>query len=462
MKGFMDKDFLLNNSVSKELFHQVAAKQPICDYHCHLDPKVIYQDTKFDNITQIWLGGDHYKWRAMRSCGVDEEFITGSASDRDKFLAFAKIMPLLIGNPIYHWSHLELQRFFGITEVLNQDSANQIYDKANSILKEKSFTARKFIKMSNVETICTTDDPCDSLEYHKKINADPTFKTKVYPTFRPDKAVNIFAPEFCDYIKKLGEDITDIKSLIDTLYSKIDYFNSVGCKISDHALLDVPYSEVDEAQADAIFKKKLSGEELTNAEVDSYMTYVLLKLAEKYYELDWAMQIHIGALRNNNTKMFKKLGPDTGYDSIDDGIFARNLSRLLDSLEVKNKLPKTILYVLDPRLNYVTGTMLGNFQGSGIKGKIQYGSAWWFYDHVEGMRRHLKDLAALGALGSFVGMLTDSRSLLSYPRHEYFRRILCDLFGQWVEEGLYPYDIKALSSLVEDICINNIKGYLGV
>lgn len=461
MRKFMDKDFLLYNDTAKHLFFDVAQDLPIYDYHCHLIPQEIYEDKKFENITQLWLSGDHYKWRQMRICGIDEELITGkSTSDREKFRAFASIMPLIMGNPLYHWAHLELQRFFGIHTPLSPKTADEIYDEVESQLAGGKFSARKFIEMSNVKAVCTTDDPTDDLKYHKAIAKD-NFSVKVLPTFRPDKALNIDLDTFADYILTLCPEAESVSDVIGALYSRMDYFKEVGCVISDHAFLTVPYAPCTEKTANEIFKKRMSGNSVDASEAEMYRTYVFGKLCEKYYDMDWAVQIHIGALRNNNTPMFNKLGPDTGYDSIDDSSFAAKLSSLLDSMNTKGKLPKVIMYSLQPRDNYVLSTMIGNFSGKS-RGRIQFGSAWWFYDHYEGMNRHFKDLASLSSIGTFVGMLTDSRSLTSYPRHEYFRRIICNIIGEWVESGQYPNDEEALETVVRGICCDNIKEYLGL
>lgn len=461
MTPFMSKDFLLYSNTAKDLYHNIAAALPIYDYHCHLDPKEIYQDKSYQNITQLWLAGDHYKWRLMRLCGIDESLITGNADDRDKFYAFASIMPDIIGNPIYHWAHLELQRYFNIYEPLNAKTASSIYDNIELQLKSGNFTARKLIVSSNVKTVCTTDDPKDVLEYHVAIKEQGTFPVKILPTFRPDKSINITANEFTQYITSLDPSIADVTSLLSVLYARADFFAWVGCKLSDHAFLDVPYVACDLAYADSIFKKRMYGNSISQQEADAYATFIFTKLCEKYHALGWAVQIHIGALRNNNTSMFNKLGADTGYDSVHDGSTAKNLSRMLDGLAIQNKLPKTILYSLNPNLNYALSAMLGNFAGE-VRGKMQFGSAWWFADQFEGMNRHIKDLASLGALGTFIGMLTDSRSFLSYPRHEYFRRILCNIVGEWVDSGQYPSDTEALSQLIRGICCDNVVEYLGL
>lgn len=463
MKKFMDKDFMLTNKTAKTLYNNHAAKMPICDYHCHLSPQMMYEDKPFKNITEIFLGGDHYKWRYMRSCGIDEEYITGSKSDKDKFMAFCSCLQYAIGNPLYHWTHLELQRYFGINTVVSADTAEEIWDKANKVIADTKMSPSKLINQSNVAYICTTDDPIDSLEYHKEIAKKGHIDARVLPAFRPDFMINIDKDTFASYIEKLSEaagvKIKSYSDLIEAVYNRINYFHSVGCRVSDHALDAVPFEETDEKTVDGIFKNAMSGKKLTQTEIDAYKSYTLIQLGKKYKDLDWAMQLHIGALRNNNTRMFNKLGADTGFDSISDYCIAYPLSRLLNALETEDNLPKTILYTLNPKDNYVLGTMLGNFQGSSVAGKIQFGSGWWFNDQRDGMTEQMKALANLGALCKFVGMLTDSRSFLSYTRHEYFRRILCNLLGAWVESGEFPADMKTLGKIVEDICYNNAVNY---
>ena len=463
MKKFMDENFILQTETAQKLYHEYAKDMPIYDYHCHLSPQEIYEDKTYTNITEIWLYGDHYKWRFMRSSGVPEELCTGNGSDYDKFMAYAKAVQYAIGNPLYHWSHLELQRFFDIDLVLNEKNAPEIWERANKKIAEGGFSARNLIARSNVDCIGTTDDPADSLEYHFLLQKDDSFKTRVVPTFRPDNAVNIEKPTFADYIKALGasydKEIKNFDDLKEVLGLALDRFALAGSKISDHAFETIPYVEGTEEEANVVFQKALSGEVVSEKEVDLYKTVLMLFFGKEYAKREFVMQLHIGALRNNNTRMFNKLGPDKGYDSIHDLEVAKTLSRFMDALATDDLLPKTILYTLNPKDNFVLGTMLGNFQGDGIRGKIQFGSAWWFNDHKDGMEEQMKALANLGALSAFVGMLTDSRSFLSYPRHEYFRRILCNILGEWVENGEFPADWDTLKQIVQDICFNNAKNY---
>lgn len=463
MKQFMDEDFLLSNEVAKKLYNDYAKDMPIFDYHCHLIPAEIAGDKKYNNITEIWLYGDHYKWRAMRSFGIDEKYITGDSTDFEKFQAFAKTMPYLIGNPIYHWSHLELKRYFGVTETLNEKNAEKIWNQCNEVIKSNGFTAKKLIMNSNVKYIGTTDDPADDLRYHQEIAKDKNFTCEVRPAWRPDKAVKIGNEGFAEYIKVLGAtentEITSFNELLEVLKKRLQFFVDNGCTITDHAMDRVYFRDTTEEEVDGILKKALRGEKLTQEEIEKYSTLIMVKLIEMYHGHGMVLQLHIGALRNNNTRMFKKLGPDTGFDSIDDGEVAQSLSRLLDTLDSEDKLPKTILYCLNPRDNEVLATMLGNFQGGGIAGKIQFGSGWWFNDQKDGMIRQMTALSQLGLISKFVGMLTDSRSFLSYTRHEYFRRILCNYLGELVENGEYPCDMEVLGSVVQDICFNNANKY---
>jgi len=462
-KPFLDDNFLLQNATAQALYHEYAKDMPIIDYHCHLSPQEIYENKQYKNITEVWLYGDHYKWRAMRANGVDESLVTGSASDYDKFLAYAKTVPMTIGNPLYHWTHLELKRYFGVEETLNEKTAPAIWEKVNAQLTGGGFGARDFITKSNVKVIGTTDDPIDSLEWHAKIKADPTFDVKVLPSFRPDKAVLIERPTFVEYIGKLsaasGIEIRSYDDLLAALKNRVEFFHANGCRVSDHGIDVMPYAEATLEEASAVFAKALAGEAVSFLEEQQYKTYTLVYLGRLYAERGWVMQYHVNALRNNNTHMFEKLGPDTGFDSINDREIAYPLSRMLDAIDREAGLPKTILYSLNPAQNYILGAMIGNFQGGGIAGKIQYGSAWWFNDTKEGMIAQMKALADTGLLSRFVGMLTDSRSFLSYTRHEYFRRILCNLIGEWVEDGEYPDDRELLGEIVQNICYYNAKNY---
>ncbi len=451
--GIINDSFMLYNQTGKRLYEEYAKDLPIIDYHCHLVPEMIASDCTFEDAYDLFLGGDHYKWRAMRSCGVPEELITGNGDRFEKWCAFAKCMPLLIGNPIYHWTALELKRYFDIDTPLSEDSAKEIWEECNAKLKTADFSAKRLIERSNVEVICTTDDPSDTLEYHKRLSAEG-FSAKVLPTFRPDKAVEIGKPTFLPYIEQLG--VKSYGELVEWIKARIEFFNSVGCRLSDHGLEGVPCADGD---ASAVFDKRLRGEALTAEEIEIFKTALIKVCAKEYARYSWTMQLHMGALRNNNTKMFERLGADTGFDSINDLCIAEKLSALLNSLELEDMLPKTILYTLNPKDNYVLGTMLGNFQSSPTAGKIQFGSGWWFNDNRDGMEAQMKALANLGALGCFVGMLTDSRSFVSYPRHEYFRRILCNMIGEWVERGEYPDDQKSLKRIIEGICYYNAKAY---
>ena len=464
-KKFMDADFLLDNEPSKKLF-AAAKDMPIFDWHCHLSPKEIYENEQPEDIAYLWLAGDHYKWRAMRSCGVDEKYITGSASGYEKFRALASVMPCLIGNPLYHWTHLELQRYFDIYEPLSEKTCDEIWEKANAKIKAGGFTPRELIKNSNVTCLCTTDDPADSLEYHQLLDKDETFTVKVIPAFRPDKALGIELPGWKQWLsameKTAGVQISSYSKLVEVLGDRIDFFALNGCRASDHAFGEFPYARADLSELEMIFSKACKGEILNALEIEKYKTELLRFLAKEYAKRDWGMELHIGPMRNNNTLMFNHLGPDAGFDSIDDREVARKLSRFLDSVAQENLLPRTILFTLNPKDNYVLGSMLGNFQTSEAESKIQFGSAWWFNDNIDGMREQMKALANLGAISKFVGMVTDSRSFLSYPRHEYFRRVLCALLGDMVENGLYPEDYDTLCPMVRDISYNNAINYFGI
>lgn len=451
--GIINKNFMLQNKTGKKLYYDFAEQMPIIDYHCHLEPKKIAENYKFSDTYDLFLGGDHYKWRQMRSFGIAEEYITGDTDVYEKWMGFARVFPYLIGNPIYHWTSLELKRYFGIDVPLCEDTAKEIWDECNKKLAGDDFSAKALIEKSNVKIICTTDDPADTLEYHKKIKSDG-FSTTVLPTFRPDKAVNIESDDFAGYIKNAN--VGSFAELISWLENKIAFFHENGCRLSDHAMNYIPFSLGD---ASEVFEKRMEGKELSQNEIDIFKTAVITECAKNYAKLDWTMQLHIGALRNNNSKMFSLLGPDTGFDSVNDICIAEKLSKFLDNLCKQDALPKTILYTLNPKDNYVLGTMLGNFQEGPYKSKIQFGSGWWFNDNKDGMEAQMKALANLGVLGKFVGMLTDSRSFVSYTRHEYFRRILCNMLGSWVETGEYPNDQKMLEKIVKGICYDNAKEY---
>ncbi len=467
MKGFMDRDFLLKNSTAKTLYHQFASAMPIIDYHCHINPAEIAENRRFDTITQVWLGGDHYKWRAMRANGVPERCVTGDACDEEKFLAWAETLPNLIGNPLYHWTHLELQRYFDIHEPLSGKNAHEVYAKCNAVLQREDMSARGIMEKSRVELICTTDDPVDDLRHHLAIAADPTCSGVVLPTFRPDKAGRPDKPDFPQYMEKLekaaGIRILSMNDLRQALLQRIDFFHSVGCRVADHGLDKIVCRTASEEVLNAILLKGRAGEAVSTQESEAFQTAVLRTCAKAYAEKDWAMQLHFGCVRNASSTMFEKLGPDTGYDAInDDGFTAPVLARLLDLLERDGALPRTILYSLNPADNVVIATIMGSFQtNSSVPGKLQLGSAWWFNDHKKGMEQQLTDLMSVGVAGSFVGMLTDSRSFLSYTRHEYFRRILCNLLGTMAEDGEYPLDMELLGRLVENISYRNTRNYFG-
>ena len=465
MKKFMGKNFLLSTEEARHLFHDIAKELPIIDYHCHISPKEIFEDRKFKNITEVWLSGDHYKWRIMRAMGVDEKYITGDAPDKEKFQKYAQTLEKAIGNPLYHWSHMELQRYFNYKGVLNGETWEAVWELCNKKLADPSMSVRSLIKKSNVEVICTTDDPADSLEWHKKIAEDPTVDFRVCPAWRPDKAMGIEKTDFQDYIallqKASGVKIKDFKSLMKALMKRMDFFDEMGCRVSDHGLDYVPYEEADEKEADVIFQKRLNGDIITENDVRKYKTVFLLKMGRAYYEKNWVMQLHYGCKRNNNTAAFDAIGPDTGFDAIGNGAPLGELADFLNALNTEGRLPKTIVYSLNPNDNAAIDTIVGCFNDGKIAGKMQHGSAWWFNDHKDGITAQLSTLANEGVLGTFVGMLTDSRSFLSYARHEYFRRILCEFIGNLVENGEYPADEKALSGIIKGICHDNAKAYFG-
>jgi glucuronate isomerase len=465
MKKFLDDNFLLSGSTAIDLYQNYAKDMPIIDYHCHLSPQEIYENKTFQNITEAWLYGDHYKWRVLRANGVEEKYITGDASDYDRFTAWAKTVPMTIGNPLFQWSHLELQRYFGIHDLINEKNAPEIWEKVNAQLNGKGFGARDLIIKSKVEVICTTDDPTDSLEYHIKLKTDKQFDVAVLPSFRPDKGLEINRATFIPWVKRLSEvseqTIENYDQFLTALEKRASFFHSIGGKVSDHALDYVPYAETSKEEAAAIFSKAITEGAVRLEEEKKYKTFTLIFLGKIYAKLGWVMQFHINASRSNNTRMFNELGPDTGYDSINDSSVAYPLSKILDSLEKENALPKTILYSLNAKDNYVLATIMGSFQGDGIRGKMQLGSAWWFNDTKDGMIEQIKTLANVGLLSRFVGMLTDSRSFLSYTRHEYFRRLVCNLLGEWADNGEVPYDLELLGNIVQGICYNNAKEYFG-
>ena len=463
MKPFMDKDFLLNTETARALFHDAAESCPIIDYHCHISPKEIWEDLHYNSITQVWLGGDHYKWRLMRCAGVPEEYITGGASEHDKFLKWAEVLGRAVGNPLYHWSHLELRRFFGYEGVLNASTAEEVWKLCNEKLHRQDFGVRDLIRRSNVETICTTDDPIDTLEWHEKLAADESFKTAVLPAWRPDKAMNIEKETWPEYIDKLGEasgvKITSFRTLKDALFKRMDYFSEHRCVLSDHALDYVMYAPASEEEIEAIFAARLAGSIPAEEAKAKFKTAFMLFVGRQYRARGWVMQLHYGCRRDNNLPMFDRLGPDTGFDCVDNSAPSVQTAQFLGALERTNDLPKTILYSLNGNDNAAIDTICGCFQSDEAVSKVQHGSAWWFEDHLEGMTNHTKTLASLGYLAGFVGMLTDSRSFLSYPRHEYFRRILCRILGEWVEEGLYPDDRDTLKDIVRAVSYGNAKKY---
>ncbi|MFK8260049.1 glucuronate isomerase [Erwinia sp. AnSW2-5] len=467
--AFMDDDFLLHSETARHLYHHFAAAMPIYDFHCHLSPRDIALDRRFDNLTQIWLEGDHYKWRALRAAGVDESLITGTTrSDYDKYLAWANTVPRLLGNPLYHWTHLELRRPFAISgTLLGPDSAEAIWNDCQQKLATPAFSARGIMRQMNVRMVGTTDDPIDSLEYHRQIADDNSIDIDVAPSWRPDKVFKIELEGFVGYLAQL-EAAADVAigsfdDLRRALFRRLDHFAAHGCRASDHGIETVRYAPVpDDKVLDAILAKRRRGDTLEENEIAQFSTAVLVWLGGEYARRGWVMQLHMGAIRNNSTRMFRLLGADSGFDSIGDNLLAWPLARLLDSMDINDQLPKTILYCLNPRDNEVLATMAGNFQGAGIAGKIQFGSGWWFNDQKDGMLRQLEQLSQMGLLSQFVGMLTDSRSFLSYTRHEYFRRILCNMLGQWVKEGIVPDDRAMLGSMVQDICFNNAARYFAL
>lgn len=459
---FIHDNFLLENKFAEELYHDYAKDLPIIDYHNHLPPQQIADDVTFENISRVWINGDHYKWRAMRTLGIDEKFITGNGSDKDKFLNWAKTVPYTLRNPLYHWTHLELARYFDIYELLDESSADRIWNETREKLNSEGYSCRGLLTKMNAEVVCTTEDPTDDLKYHQQL-AKSDFDVKISTAFRPDKAILIGTEGYNDYIKSLAEaaDMTigSFQDLREALRKRIEFFNANGCKLCDHGLNQISFRSFTDSEVDTIFKKKLAGKNLSAEEVEKFETAILLFLSESYHEFGWVQQFHLGALRNNNARMHRILGPDTGWDSIGDYSQAQNLSAFLNTLDSKDKLTKTIIYNLNPADNEVMATMVGNFNDGSIKGKVQFGAAWWFLDQKDGMTKQLNALSNMGLVSCFVGMLTDSRSFLSFPRHEYFRRVLCNLLGDEMKRGELPNEIELIGKMVADISYNNAKDY---
>ena len=465
MKTFITDDFLLYNETARELYHNTAKDLPIIDYHNHLNQYEVLQDKNYSNLAEVWLGGDHYKWRGMRANGISEDYITGNKSDYEKFLAWSKTVPNTLGNPLYHWTHLELLRYFDIDELLNESSAPAIWEEANAKLQTKDMSTRALLKNKNVEFIGTTDDPTDDLETHKAL-AKEDFSVTVSPSFRPDKGLSIENDEFLSWVERLEKatnmSIDNYTVFLDALGKRVDYFDEHGCRSSDHGINVMFYEKATKDEVTAIFTKRLQGEALSAKEVEQFKTYTLVVLGELYADKGWVMQLHINPLRNNSTRMFKQIGPDSGFDSIGDNLVADKLSNLLDAMDIQNKLPKTVLYSLNARDNNILAGLAGNLQTDEIPGKVQLGTAWWFNDTIDGMEDQMKTLANMGLISNFIGMLTDSRSFLSFPRHEYFRRVLCNLLGTWVEDGKAPRDMELLETYVRNICYENAKRFFAV
>lgn len=464
MRTIIHDDFILKNETARALYHQSAESLPIIDFHNHLNPQEIYEDRCYDNLAEVWLGGDHYKWRAMRANGVPEELITGDGDPYEKFLAWADTVQNCIGNPLYHWTHLELKRYFGIDDVLTPETAPAIWEKCNALLKTPEYSIRNLLKMQNVEVLCTTDDPIDDLKWHKKL-AEEGFEIQVLPTFRPGRALDIEKEDFADYIAQLGErtdlEIHSLDDVLQALKKCLAFFIEVGCRVTDHSLESDFFLPAFLEEADHIYQKRMSGETLSLEETAKYRGFVLTELGREYSRNNLVMQLHIGAIRNNSLRMFQHLGADTGFDSLNDFNYAPQLSALLNAMDLTEELPKTVLYYLNSKDADMLAAMAGNYQSNtqNIRGKVQLGSAWWFCDHKRGIERQMNALADTGLISTFIGMLTDSRSFLSFPRHEYFRRILCNLIGSWVEDGEYPADMPYLNTLVQNICYTNAKQY---
>lgn len=460
--NFINDNFLLTNDFALELYHDYAVKIPVIDYHNHLSPQMICDDHQFENITQAWLYGDHYKWRAMRTLGIDESYITGSRSDKEKFAKWAQTVPYTLRNPLFHWTHLELKRYFGVDVLLNLKTSDRIYNACNEQLAQNSHSVKGLLSMMNVEVVCTTDDPTDNLQFHLKNSNNPD-SLKMFPSFRPDKFILIESPNFLPFIKKLAEisnrEILNFNSLIESLKERALFFDSLGCRASDQGLEYISYEEYSLDEIDNIFQKRLNSVDLTLQETEKFKSAILYELSLMYHDLGWVQQFHLGALRNNNIRAMKTMGPDTGWDSIGDWQQAITLASFLAKLDKENKLTKTIIYNLNPADNELMATMIGNFNDGSVKGKIQFGSAWWFLDQKDGMEKQLNTLSNMSLLSCFVGMVTDSRSFLSFPRHEYFRRILCDLFGKEIQKGDLPNDIPWIGKIIQDISFNNVKEY---
>ncbi|MEO5942027.1 MAG: glucuronate isomerase [Ferruginibacter sp.] len=466
MKNFLDEHFLLETKTAQVLYHDFAKQMPVIDYHCHLPPANIAEDTKFENLTQVWLYGDHYKWRAMRANGIPEEYITGNRSDKEKFLMWAETVPYTLRNPLYHWTHLELQRYFDVHEILNKDSAEKIYEECSAKLRTPEYSVKSLLRKMNVKAICTTDDPVDTLEHHKKLVADG-FEIPVLPAYRPDLAMEVSnAAAFNNYVAKVEKaantTAANFNNYLDALKKLHDFFNDNGCKVSDHGLEEMYADDYTDAEIETIFNKIRTGKELDLAEVRKFKSAMLVYFAELDHAKGWVQQYHLGAIRNNNSRMYNALGADTGWDSIGDFSHAKSLAKFLNRLDKNDKLAKTILYNLNPSDNEVMATMIGNFNDGSSAGKIQWGSAWWFLDQKDGMTKQINALSNMGLLSRFIGMLTDSRSFLSYPRHEYFRRLLCNLFGKEIENGELPADLEWTGKIIEDICYNNAKRYFSL
>ncbi|TDN90354.1 D-glucuronate isomerase [Salegentibacter sp. 24] len=462
MMNFIEDDFLLENRYAKELYERYAENMPIIDYHCHLPVKDIAEDRQFKNLTEIWIAGDHYKWRAMRTLGVDEKYITGDGTDEEKFEKWAATIPYTLRNPLYHWTHLELQRYFGITDLLSEKNAKKIYTQCNSLLATQAYSTRNLLKKMNVKVVCTTDDPADDLKYHKKI-AEDGFEVQVLPTFRPDAFLDIKSDAYSSYLNKIGKqteiNIKDFNSLARAVEKRVDYFHQHRCRLSDHGLERMYSDDFSEKEMNDLVKRKLAGEEINTEDAEKYQSALLLKLGAFYAKRNWTMQLHLGPVRDTNSKLLQQIGKDAGVDSIGDLNQAKPLAKFLDTLNKKDALPKTILYNVNPSDNEVMATMAGNFMGNTTKGKIQHGSAWWFLDQKEGMEKQLNSLSNMGLISCFVGMLTDSRSFLSVPRHEYFRRVLCNLFGKDIEAKELPEDIEWIGKIIQDICYYNAEAY---